>query len=559
MLAPSAWAQGAAAWQIEIESPALAEFLQKYLPAEEVLSEDPIERLGLTRRLRRQLSELLSTQGYFAPEIEIQGERWPVIAHIEPGLQSHIVALDLRFTGALASDARFTPRLSKLRSDWTLVEGDGFLQNSWNDAKTRLLLAVQADDFPAAQLVESLADVDPKTGEARLRVLIDSGLPYTFGVLEIEGLDQYSPQLVGRFNAIRPGEPYSLEKLLSLQSSLQNTPYFSAVDVSIDSAAAQTERVPIKVRVAEGKPKRFSLGTGFSSNTGARAEMAYTHANWLGRAWQLNTGLRLEQRAQAASADVFLPPADAGHIDSFGGIVESSDIKGLKLSRQSIGVARRKPRGNIETRVGVSLQREVTDIDGSERDVTLALALNWSWTQRKVDDLLSPRQGYVWNVQFGGASRYVLSETDFLRSYSRLSTYWPMGKSDVLLVRGELGYTATRDAAGVPQDFLFRTGGSQTIRGYSYLGIGLEEGEAVVGAPVLAVVSAEYVHWMGQWGVAGFVDSGNAVAQVADFKAKWGVGLGVRWKSPAGPLAFDLAYGLADKRVRPHVSIAIAF
>ncbi|HEX5125247.1 MAG TPA: BamA/TamA family outer membrane protein, partial [Rhodocyclaceae bacterium] len=122
-------------------------------------------------------------------------------------------------------------------------------------------------------------------------------------------------------------------------------------------------------------------------------------------------------------------------------------------------------------------------------------------------------------------------------------------------------YTAAKSRKFVPEDFLFRTGGAQTVRGYSYLELGVREGNAVVGGRYMAVGSVEYTHWLeaSKWGIATFVDAGNATDQLQGFRFKIGTGFGVRWKSPAGPLAFDLAYGVDDKRVRPHISIAIAF
>ena len=76
----------------------------------------------------------------------------------------------------------------------------------------------------------------------------------------------------------------------------------------------------------------------------------------------------------------------------------------------------------------------------------------------------------------------------------------------------------------------------------------------------MAVASAEYVHWFeSNFGSATFVDVGDAADSWRNYKAKQGFGLGLRIKTPAGPLAFDLAYGKQSKKLRLDVSIAIAF
>jgi translocation and assembly module TamA len=59
------------------------------------------------------------------------------------------------------------------------------------------------------------------------------------------------------------------------------------------------------------------------------------------------------------------------------------------------------------------------------------------------------------------------------------------------------------------------------------------------------------------WAV--FVDAGNAAEGWKGFKAALGYGVGVRWRSPVGPLRADLAYGEELNQFRLHVSVGIAF
>ena len=63
-------------------------------------------------------------------------------------------------------------------------------------------------------------------------------------------------------------------------------------------------------------------------------------------------------------------------------------------------------------------------------------------------------------------------------------------------MRGELGATFAPSSGGIPQDFLFRTGGSNTVRGYAYQSLGVQEGSAIVGGRYLVTMSGEYTHWI---------------------------------------------------------------
>ncbi|HPR05268.1 MAG TPA: BamA/TamA family outer membrane protein, partial [Denitromonas sp.] len=162
--------------------------------------------------------------------------------------------------------------------------------------------------------------------------------------------------------------------------------------------------------------------------------------------------------------------------------------------------------------------------------------------------------------QIGGGAKAALSDQNFLRLAGRLVRYQPVGERDVFILRADGGMTLAPSRDDIPQDFLFRTGGAQSVRGYAYQSLGVAEGSATVGGRYMAAVSAEYVHWLDNtWGIAGFVDAGNATDERQTFRLKTGYGLGARWRSPAGPLAVDLAYGYDDRTVRLHFAIAVAF
>jgi translocation and assembly module TamA len=59
--------------------------------------------------------------------------------------------------------------------------------------------------------------------------------------------------------------------------------------------------------------------------------------------------------------------------------------------------------------------------------------------------------------------------------------------------------------------------------------------------------------------VALFYDAGNVVDRWQDFSAVKGYGIGVRWRSPFGPLNVDLAYGEATKEYRVHFAVGVTF
>jgi translocation and assembly module TamA len=543
--------------------PVLERHLRILNRPDQTMPEETADRIVLIRRTRREIADLLATEGYFTPQVNIERDEsslWRL--EVEPGPQSMITNVTIAFEGHLAAgdDGGRDRRRAELAGAWMLPAGQPFRQAAWDAAKQQLLDGAARRDYAAARMSASRAEVDPDAATVTLAVTVDSGPPFFLGPLELTGLERLPEDLVARYSMLEVGERFDQERLLALQSALQNSPQFASVTVDVERDPALADAVPVRIHVTEAQSRHLAFGAGFSTNTGARTEVNWRDVNFRGRGWELSTGLRLEQRRQSLYADIFLPPAQARHRDSFGAVAENSDIEGLRITRQAIGAVRSKQRGDIETAVSLRYQHENVRPKGVDASSRNALTANWSWIQRKVDDVLDPREGYVLHVELGGGSRALLSDQDFVRTYARFVRYQPVGERDVFIVRAEAGATVAKSRDGIPQDFLFRTGGSQSVRGYAYESLGVQEGQATLGGRFLGTASAEYVHWFRpQWGVAAFVDAGDAADDRDSFDLKVGYGVGARWRSPAGPLALDLAYGQGDKRLRVHLSIAIAF
>ena len=520
------------------------------------------------RRAERAVLELLATEGYFEPTLRFEPDgnaRYRLI--IELGRRTTVSALNLQFTGAL-NEPHFKERAAALRAEWSLPIGAPFRSPQWETAKTQLLAAVQARDFAGAKLVDSAAKVNADDATAALTVEIDSGPAYTVGELQITGLERYEPTLVQRYNPFKVGDRFDRAKMIEFQQVLEETPYFSSVLVSLQLDPAHPDNAPLRLVLRESRTKRFSVGVGVSSDTGAHLEVAYRQSLTFGRPYALQTGARIDNTGGFAYVDLLLPPKPNGARDSIGALVEDSDIEDLEVKRWSIGAARSRLRGtraarHIETKLGVNFQHEErkTPLDPViELDT---LSTTYTWIRRYVDEIINPRSGNVIELEGTvGASGTQLDKT-FVSGYGRIAQYFPIGQRDVLIVRGELGAVVADTTNVVPNRFLFRTGGSTSVRGYDFESLGVSQGGAIVGGRALTVASVEYVHWLqrwgGNWGIAGFVDVGDAADTFRDLDPAVGVGVGVRWRTLAGPLAVDVAYGEREKQFRVQFSVAIAF
>ena len=107
------------------------------------------------------------------------------------------------------------------------------------------------------------------------------------------------------------------------------------------------------------------------------------------------------------------------------------------------------------------------------------------FTWRRVDDVLNPKRGGVLNVRLAGGSKAVLSDQDFLKTYAQYQHWFSPSPVDQFILRAEAGRTFAQSRDGIPEDFLFRAGGSRSVRGYEYESLGARDGDAVVGGRYL--------------------------------------------------------------------------
>jgi translocation and assembly module TamA len=367
-------------------------------------------------------------------------------------------------------------------------------------------------------------------------------------------------QVVTGLNRIKPGMPYREQDLEDLQNRLQRSGYFNSVFVSIAADPENADAVPVRVSVTENLERTLGFGVGYSTDLGFGVELRYEDNLTFRPGWRSNTSLKIEQKEQSARTRLQLVPLARGFQPVVSAEVKRSDIQNdetltTRVIGQLVNVS-----GTRELSLSLDFNYEWQRVEGESRDDITAVPLNLSWTRRELDDLLFPRSGYIINLQAGGALDWLLSNTSFFRLYGRGNYYYPVGTRSKLLLRGEVGAVESDSRDDIPTDYLFRTGGSQSVRGYEFGSLGVIDGDAIVPGRYIAVASAEFMFPVsGDWFGAVFVDAGNAVDRIEDYEAKLGYGAGVRWMSPLGPLNLDVAYGEADSTWRLHFSISSVF
>ena len=564
-----------ATYRVDIEAPSdIKGLLEQHLDLSRYkdrtdLSDDQLKYLIDT--VGDQVTQLTSTEGYFSATTSVTvepGEPKTIHLNVDAHQRTMVSQAVIDVIGSAATD---TPeRVSQIKQNWGLPVGQPFRQADWAKAKDDGLQVLQKRRYPAAKIASSEARITPEDNDAELAVKYDSGPGFTLGALHITGTKRYPASIIENVNPLFVGEEYSVDRLLLLQRQIQNTSYFGNVIVSIDDDPAHASESPVNVQVSEFPTQRVRAGLGYATDTGAQVQGRYTNYNVFGKAWVFDAQTKIEQRRQYGSLDLSMPPDTRSFVNGINGSYDRTTLQGVDLRSLKVGLKRARSLENYDTALTLDYYRDqLQQTDGAvlppntvvQPGQHQALVPGFAWVRRAVDDSIFPRSGHIFSIQTGFAVKGLLTDQTFFRADGRYKYFVPVGKRDVVILRTEMGGVFTSgSSAAVPASLLFRAGGNESIRGYSYDSIGNTQNGTVYPTKYLVTGSAEYQHWVTQqWGGALFYDIGTATDSWVDKEVKVGTGAGLRYRSPVGTVNLDLAYGIQARQFRPHISLGIAF
>lgn len=579
MLSAPVAAQQQPAFDLVVRAPdALKELLEDNLELRryrEVSDLDDAEIARLVVLAEKDARELLATQGYFTPEVRIAreaGARTTLVINVEPGPRTNVGEVRVDFEGDIAgsTEPEAVEQREDIRNGWTLPAGRPFSQAGWDRAKSDATKQLLARRYPAGRISYSLADIDAATSTARLGLRLDSGALYRLGPLRVTGMERYDPVLVPRLARLPVGMVYDQEKIVQAQLRLSGSGYFDSAFIYIDPQS-DPDNADVQVTVREAPLQKVVLGLGFTTDGGPRATVEHTHNRLPAIGWRSVTKLQAEKKNPFAQMEWTAIPDEDGWRWSVLGRIERLDDDRIVTNSQRLRGGRFQNTDHIDRNVYVQYERATVQ---NPRDVVLtpldtgvgsAVSMNYVWTGRYFDNLQLPTTGFGVGFELGAGVTLGSANEPFQRTLLRGLVYRPLG-SGTLKLRAEAGAVFAQARAPIPATQLFRTGGDTTVRGYKFLDIGVPLGDGLVGpGRYLAVGSVEWQKPIvrrgqrTQFDQIVFVDSGAVADKVGDLRPKFGVGTGVRWRSPLGPVEASIAYGVQPRKFRLHFTAGFVF
>lgn len=567
------------AFTLDIQAPdAVRATLARHLELQRFRQQEDLQDSELERLLAAAETDaraLLATQGYFTPTLRIaQSAPRAIVLAVEPGPQTRVTEARIEFQPPPADDAATRRQQARVQNRWALEPGQPFTQSGWDAAKQQGLRELQTLRHPTARIAESRADIDAERHEARLSVTYAPGPVYRFGPLRAQGHERYDPDGARRLARLPTGAEYSETALLDAQQRLASSGYYDAVFLTLDTEGSDPQAAPVLAQVREAPLHKLVFGVGLSTDSGARLSVDHTHNRLPGLGWRAVSKLALDRKAKLLGTEWMALP-DEGGWRWFGGAQAQRETTGsYEVNSARLRAGRSQSRGAIDR--NYALQYDHANSQGSGAPPTsTALSAQFGWTGRYFDSLTAPTRGHGLAWELGVGSTLRPQRDPFVRGLVRWLRFQPLervladpgtSRASRLALRAEAGAVLAREGAQIPVTQLFLTGGDTTVRGYGYREIGARSDNGqIYGGRYLALASAEWQRPivlrgnMTDWESTLFIDAGAVADHPGALRARVGVGTGLRWRSPVGPLQADLAWGVQAKALRLHLRMGFTF
>ncbi len=537
------------------------------------LSNDDVYDLDRVAFDREQLRGFYLSEGYVdfrvvsaVAELTPDRDGFILTFTVEEGPQYTFGAISLENRLSDIPDFRLSPLL-KPRS------GEIYDREQVRETVDDLVDAVGESGFAFVD-VQPRSTIRREEREVDLVFHVDEGPRVYVERIDIEGNLRTLDRVIRREFGVVEGDAYNTSKISRATRNVRNLGYFRKVDVS-NERGSQPDRTRLKVEVEETSTGEFSIGAGYSSESGGLLTLGLAERNLLGKGQELSLSTTLAQEQNEIELSFTEPyfqdrPISVGG-DVFRVVRENDDTASYDLERTGsrLRVGYRLSEKWYQRWRYTIARREVMPHANSiyRRESTTSSVVGHEVAYDTRDNRFDPTSGNILSVSndvagLGGQARY-------LRTDVRGTQYLPVSKkpSVTLALSGRIGaiHGLGKDVGLADRYFL----GGRSLRGFEYGGVGprIKPGRGgsagvALGGNYLATTTAEAIFPLAlsaeDLGIKArvFADFGT-LTEVDDYKSedffddssiRGSLGFGISWTTPLGPLRLDFAWPVMKEK-----------
>ncbi len=543
-------------------------FLSLTRYADREVSPETMSRLQ--RRIVAETREALAPLGYYEPEITFdvaqQDESWTVTIHVRPGRPVRLSEVDIRVTGP-GADIR---ALREIIEAQELKPGLRLNHGTFERVKGNLLRAAKNQGYLDARLTESELLINRTERRATATIVLETGERFTYGEITI-AQDVINDESMRRMLRMREGDPYTLDSMLRTQYVLDDSLYFSTVDIESGEPDRTARTVPVTITAEPNKKHRFATSVGYGTDTRVRGR--FTWDNRRVNEWGHRAKVELigSSVLKQIGGRYVIPVMDVAleKLEFTAAITEEE--RGDTLSeRQEIGAGLTEALGRWQRVLFLRLSNERT----STREIDPVTNLPTGGFIRQEDFYLIPGisystlpsyivggrvRPYYFYAELRGSPSTLGSDASFIQLRLLAERYFDLSDLWHLHLRGEFGASRVADFSELPASQRFFAGGERSVRGFGLNELSPEVAGQRVGGRHLATGTIEVVRDLPRnFGIAAFYDIGNAFDEFSDLELEYSVGLGVRYRIAVASFGVDVAQALSESGRSPRLHLYIS-
>ena len=440
--------------------------------------------------------------------------------------------------------------------------------------------------------------IDAETHKVEVTFTIHEGDQQFVRQVVTTGLSTTRPSLVNRQLGLNPGSPLSPSAMAATQKRLYDLGIFAQVEMAIQNPDGEEKRKYVLFDLEEAR--RYSITGGFgaefariggsnavtdlsdpggSAGFSPRVSLDVTRLNLLGTGQSVSFRSRLSTLQKRGNISYFIPRVfslpkfdatfsilydDTHDVRTFQSKREEASAQFVQRVSKSVTAFYRFNYRNV----GVSnLRIDPLLLPRLAQSVRVGVAA-FNLVQDRRDDPTDPHRGIYNTLDVGWATRLFGSQTSFVRVLARNATYYRLGEKIILARETQVGFEPAynvpsnadpSDAIPLPERFY--GGGGNTLRAFPENQAGPRD--LLTGFPLggsaLFFNNTEMRFPLYGANINGviFEDAGNIYSnwRTISFRVNQrdpkdfnymvhAAGFGIRYRTPVGPLRFDLAYSI---------------
>lgn len=494
----------------------------------------------------RSLTRALEDRGYADANVEAEvadgGGALPVVFRVKAGVQTKVAAVAVDSPVSLPAD--IAARELRTRA------GQAYRVRDLARDRDGLIASYRDAGYPQVEVTPDIV-MSPDRLQATVRFRVLPGARIEVDHVVLAGLHRTREAVLRRELRLAEGEPLGLSRVLDSQRRLGGLGLFQRISVTEMDPEAEGKR-SVVVAVEEAPLTNLGYGLGYAEDDQLRFSVDLTRRNLFGMDRSLSTFARVSFKSSRLLA-TYREPYLLGRKQEllFTAFREEAERPYFNFVRYgaTLQTARNlSPSWKLIARYTYQLTDTFNIQNPSQvgRDYASSTTSgpSASLVRDTRDDPLDPRRGHFVSADLQ-LSSVSLGGDSFLRAFFQGSAYQRLTAHLVLALatRVGLGRTFGRfEPLFLPEADRFYLGGAYSLRGFKLDQVRPGGGNSLLFA-------GTELRWdLGKYlSTVTFAETGNVYPLASDTTLsdlRYTAGVGIRYRSPLGPLRLDWAYKL---------------